>query len=126
MAEKVVGKRKGPAPVAEEKDFDRLRRGPSTPKVVPPAPVVKVEEGLLDLLAMMPPLYLFRGSTNEGSSRQSKAARERIKGTLLPKDVKVFELASPEGLIGWSYASSDFVSELTSNFVLFLFFSNAF
>ena len=78
----------------------------------------KVRESLPDLYAPFP-LGRF---ADEGFNHYSKATRERIKGALLLNDVRVFEQASFEGFIGWSYAFSDFVSELPSNPVIFSFF----
>ena len=118
LVEKVAGKRKRPEPVGEERDFHRLRRDPSIPKVVQPATAEKVGKCLPDLAAMMPPPFPLRRSTREGSSYPARSACERIKGALLPDDVKVFKQASHESLIGLSYAFSDFVSEFPSNFVL--------
>ena len=115
LAKKAIGKRKRPAQDAEERVLWRLRKGHSTPNAAPLAPVEKVGKGLPDLPAIMTTPLLLR-SAKEGSSRQPKAVRERIRGALLPDDIRVFEHADPEGLIGWSYAFSDFISDLPTLF----------
>ena len=129
MADKAAGKRKRPGLTAKERDFRRLKRGPSMPKVVPPAPVENVMEGLPNLSAIMPPPFPLMRTVGEGSSQQSKADRERIREAQLPEDEKVFEQASLEGFIKCSYAFADFLSDSPSNYVLFFLvflFSNAF
>ena len=90
LVEKVTGNRKRPTPAVKERNFCHLMRDPSRPKEVSLAPVEKVDEGLLDLVAMMPPHFPFGRSIEEGSSRTSRAAHERIRGALLPNNIKAF------------------------------------
>ena len=59
--------------------------------------------------------------TSEGTSSSADSARERIWAALLAEEVKIFEKVSPEGLIGWLYSFSDFVTSLPAH--LFVFFS---
>ena len=74
-------------------------------------PMEKVEEVVLDLPAAMTPTFLLKFA-GEGSSRQPKPFRERIRGALIPEDIKAFEQANDEGLIGWHYAFTDFITIL--------------
>ena len=73
LAKNAVGKRKKQTPTAKDRDFRHLKRGPSTPKVVPLTSVERVGEGLPDHPATMRPSFLPRRSAGEGSSHSSKA-----------------------------------------------------
>ena len=53
LIKKNTGKRKRPASATEEKDLQLLKRGSSTPKAAPSAPVEKVGEGLSNLSAQV-------------------------------------------------------------------------
>ena len=101
LAEKAAEKRKRPAQTVEERDHRCLRMGLSTPKAAPPTSAERVREGLPALPAMITLPFLLR-FIGEGFGCQPKAARERIRGTLLHENMRVFEQADPEGLIGWS------------------------
>ena len=71
----------------------------------------------------MTPSFLLR-LAEEGSSRQSKAVRERINKPLIPEDIKAFKQADNEELIGWHYAFADFISNpltLSCSFVSIIF-----
>ena len=105
---------------AEERDLHQIRRGLAIPKGTHSPVVKRIREVHLDLPTMLTPPFLLR-SNGEGSNRKPKVAWERIKRALLLKDMKVFEQTDDKGLIGRSYAFSDFISNpLTLSFSFFL------
>ena len=111
LAEKADAKGKRPAQAVEEREFWRIQRGPIINRAPPPPPVETIGEIQPDLHAIMIPPFLLK-SAGEGSSCQPKPDRERIMGVLIPEDLKAFEQANDEGLIGRHYAFADFVSIL--------------